>query len=271
MQTILVKGYIARVYRDVNYRSESLKKITEALSQYEDQIAKATDKEYLIWRPEYISMYTTKGLLQIDQVLKYPNEEILIYQSDLNEAKNTIQKALQLQQNAPYNLILQQVDLQCTLGRVYCKLQDYQNATQKFMEAHKRISKINIHHPLRASVQANWSRVYYETNELQKAIKKLENAWKLRTNYMQSEWHPNSLTYSYYLGEYNEEIGNIEKALKWYNYTIDGFDCLIGREDLRIRNLKKPHIILQGEKLPVYDTWCEMRQKCMEKQCYLTS
>ena len=227
------------------------------------------DKEYLIWRPEYISMYTTKGLLQMDQVLNYPAEEILNYQSSLNEAKGTIQKALELKQNAPYNLVLQQVELQCTLGRIFCKLQDYSSATYQFKEAHNRINKVNIHHPLAASVQANWSRVYYETNKVQKAIRKLENALKLRTNYMQSELHPNTLMYSYYLGEYYEEIGKAETAVKWYNYTIDGYDYLIGKEELRIRNLKEPHVILQWEKLPVFETWCEMRQRCIKKQCYL--
>ena len=263
LQTIFVKSYQARVLRDAGDNEESFKKIDEAILQYEKQIKSAGDMDYLEERPEYISMYATKGLLEMDAMLKTAGENITDSQYyGLNEARKTLIKALTVQHKHAYKSQLQEVEIECILGRVYCLLKEQKKAMELFKKTYEAISKIDKNHPLSASVQANWSRVYYESGDLQNAINLLENAWKIRNNYMHSELHPNSLIYSYYLGEYYKEIRDMKEAAKWYSSAINGYSYLISEEDLRVSNLKQPHVILQWSKLPVYETWYQYLENC---------
>lgn len=139
MQTIFAKGYLARVFRDAGDHKNSLKRINIAISQYEEQIEKAKDTEYLKQRPEYISMYATKGLLQMDTMLISKLEgNTTDDQHGLTEARNTLIKALTLQDIHSYKSLLQQVGIECTLGRVYCLLKENNTAMNLFEKAYNK-------------------------------------------------------------------------------------------------------------------------------------
>lgn len=260
-QTIFVKAYIAKVHRDAGNSQTSVQMIDEAIGQYEEQMSKPEFTEHLKKHPQYVSMYTTKGMLQMDALLNNPDK------TRGKIALNSLNKAMELQESHDAPSVLQKIEIQCHLGRVYCSMDDEKKASEIFQDAFKTASSsIGINHPLTASVLANWSKVYYEQNNVVEAIKMLESAWKIRDKFLRSEKHPNPLTYAYHLANYYNQIKDFENAANWYSVTINGYAYLISKETIRVKSLKEPHAVLNWNELPVKDMWRQRIEEC--RNCY---
>ena len=246
------------MFRDAGYTNESLKKIDDVITRYEEQLKNEELAKHLKLHPQYAAMYATKGMLQMDNFLEDSNQGYLGTQ-----ALNTLQLALNFNgyQNAP--AILQKVEILCHLARVHCAMKNYKTATDTFQEANKLVDEsIGEYHPLAATVLASWSRVYYDRGDTKEAIKMLEDAWRIRNGFLRSELHPNPLVYAYFLTNYYKEIGNNEKALRWCATAINGYAYLISKEEVRVRDLKEPHIILENGQLPSCDLWKQRLDTC---------
>ena len=236
--------------------------INEAIDQYEEQIKDPKFTHHLKKHPQYVAMYATKGMLKMDRLLKNPDQTK--YGSI---ALNSLQEALNLQQKTDAPSVLQKIEIQCHLGRVHCSLKNEMMATEMFQNAFEiALSSIGENHPLTASVLANWSRVYFENNDVKTAIEKLEKAWKIHKKFLYSDAHPNSLLYAYHLANYYNQIEDFENAAYWYSVAINGYAYLISKEDIRIKNLKEPHVVLKSIRLPVFEIWHQRLEEC--RDCY---
>lgn len=232
--------------------------INEAIQLYEEQMKHPNFADHLKKHPQYVSMYAIKGMLQMDTLQSNPNQKQIGY-----DAQDSLNGALELQKYHDAPSVLQKVEIQCHLGRVHCLLNHNKDADKLFENAfNATASSIGKNHPLTATVLANWSRVHYENNNMQKAIEMLEDAWKIRDTFLRSVKHPNPLLYAYYLAKYYDEIEDYEKAAQWYSVTINGYAYLMSKEDIRVENLKKPHVVLCKDKLPIYKTWQNRIQEC---------
>ena len=140
-------------------------------------------------------------------------------------------------------------------------MNDETNATKMFQDADKIIRPFGKY-PVYAAVLANWSRVFYEKGDVNKAIDMLEEAWNIRDSFVRSELHPNTSLYAYYLAKYYEEIGGEETAIHWYNIAIWGYANLISAEEIRMKNLKSPHVVLQNDELPACKSWRQLLEEC---------
>lgn len=262
LQTTFIKAYIAKVYRDAGNNETSLKMINEAIQQYEEEIKNPAFTEHLRKHPQYVSMYLTKGILQMDALLKNPNQKQ--YGDD---ALLYLNKALHFHTKHDAPSAMQEVDIQCYLGRVHCEMKNIRQADKTFRDTFETaMSSFGRNHPLTASVLANWSRVYYEEGNVNEAIKKLNEAWNIRDKFLRSETHPNPLVYAYYLAKYYNQCNDAENAAHWYSVTINGYSYLVSIEDLRVDNLKEPHVVLKDHKLPIRDTWFKRIEEC--RNCY---
>ena len=262
-QTIFVKAYFAKVHRDAGNSKKSLKMINEAIDQYEEQMDKPKFTAHLKKHPQYVSMYATKGMLEMDALLSNPNK----VQEQGKTALKFLNKALKLQETHDAPSVLQKIEIQCHRGRVYCSMDDKEMAGEIFKDAWDTASSsIGNNHPLTATVLANWSRVYYEQNNIKKAIEMLEDAWKIRDKFLRSEKHPNPLIYAYHLANYYNQIKDSENAANWYSVTINGYAYLISKENVRMDNLKEPHSVLHWDKLPVINMWYQRVEEC--RNCY---
>jgi len=234
--------------------------IDEAIQLYEKQIEIPKFSNHLKKHPQYVSMYATKGMLQMDALQSNPTQKQ--YGSN---ALNNLERALRLQKGNDAPSVLQTVEIQCHLGRVHCLLNNNKKADELFKNAFDATeSKLGKNHPLTATVLANWSRVHYEKNNIKEAIKMLEDAWNIRDSFLRSVKHPNPLLYAYHLAKYYDEIEDDEKAVHWYSVTINGYAYLMSKEDIRVENLKKPHDVLHWNKLPIYRKWHDRIKECRE-------
>ena len=262
-QTLFVKAYIAKVHRDAGNYSTSMKMIDEAIHQYEEQMHRPEFTEHLKKHPQYVAMYATKGMLEMDELLSNPDK----IKERGKIALKSLGKALKLQEDHDAPSVLQKIEIQCHRGRVYCSMDNKKKADEIFTDAWETaLASIGYNHPLTASVLASWSRVYYEQKNVEKAIEMLENAWKIRDKFLRSEKHPNPLIYAYHLANYYNQIKEFEKAVNWYSVTINGYAYLISKEDVRVNGLKEPHAVLNTGKLPVYYTWHKRIEEC--RNCY---
>ncbi|XP_065894706.1 uncharacterized protein [Dysidea avara] len=255
-QTVFVKACIAKVHRDAGSGDESLSKINEALHLYEHPMRRSKFRKHLERHPRYVSMCTTKGVVHMDAFQNNPN-----MMQHGQEAKAAFQKALHLLKQHKSPSFLQEVGVRCHLGRVYQLMNDETNATKMFQDADKIIRPFGKY-PVYAAVLANWSRVFYEKGDVHKAIDMLEEAWNIRDSFVRSELHPNTSLYAYYLAKYYEEIGGEETAIHWYNIAIWGYANLISTEEIRMKNLKSPHVVLQNDELPACKSWRQLLEEC---------
>jgi len=247
-----VEALIAKVLRDVG--ESSLTRINDVIARFEEQMNKRELANHLKKHPQYVGMYATKGMLQMDEFMQNPDQQNLGKQ-----AQTALELALELhgQQNAPS--LLQLIEILCHLGRVHCTMQDYKTAADTFQEAKKLVDQsIGSNHPLTATVLASWSRVYYDCGYVKKAIFMLEDAWNIRNGFLRSELHPNPLLYAYFLTHYHKEMGNYEKALHWCDTAINGYAYLVSKEEIRVRDLKAPHNI----QLPACKFWKSRLDDC---------
>lgn len=252
-------AYIAQVHRDAGNNETSLNMIDEAIQQYEKEMKDPKFTEHLRKHPQYVSMYVTKGKLQMDALLKNHNQK----QKYGDDALLCLNKALDLLMDHDALSITQKIDIQCYLGRVHCELKNIRKADTIFSDAFED-AKLSIgnNHPLTATILANWSKVNYEQGDINEAINKLNEAWNIRDKFLRSETHPSPLVYAYYLGKYYSECNDAENAAHWYDVTINGYAYLISKEDVRAENLKKPHVVLQWDKLPICDIWFQRVEEC---------
>ena len=236
--------------------------IDEAIQQYEKQMEDPKFTKHLQKHPQYVSMYVTKGVLLMDALLNNPNETYYA-----QNALNTFNYALRLQEYHDAPSVIQKAEIQCFLGRVNCGLKKTREANKMFKDAYKTIELwMGENHPLMATLQANWSRVYYEEGKIKEAIEKLNKAWIIRNKFLRSDIHPNPLVYAYYLAKYYNQIEDFENAAHWYSVTINGYSYLVSKENIRVENLNEPHNVLQKNKLPICNTWYLRIKEC--KECY---
>ena len=260
LQTTFIKAYIAKVYRDAGDNETSWKKINEAIEQYEEEMKNPDFTDHLKKHPEYVSMYVTKGMLQMDALIN-PDQK----QHD-DDALDNFNRALALHEHHDAPSVTQQIDIQCYLGRVHCEMNDIREADKIFRDTFEAtMSSLGKNHPLTATVLANWSRVYYEEDNVNEAIKMLQKAWNIRDKFLRSETHPNPLVYAYYLAQYYSRCNDAENAAHWYSVTINGYSYLVSMENLRVENLKEPHVVLQFEKLPICDVWLQRIKECRNR------
>ena len=233
--------------------------IDDVIIRYEKEMKKKELAVHLKKHPQYVAMYATKGMLQMDYLIQNPDQQDLGKQ-----AQCTLEMALRLHddyQDAPSDLL--KIEIMCHLARVHCEMKNFAKAKKTFEMADELISKsVGRNHPLTATVLASWSRVFHDTSFVKEAISMLEDAWEIRNGFLSSELHPNPLLYAYFLTQYYKDIGNSEKALHWCNVTINGYAYLISKEDLRVRNLDAPHIIFKNGRLPVCDSWQQRLDDC---------
>ena len=235
--------------------------INEAIYQYEEQIKIPEFTRHLEKHPQYVAMYATKGMLMMDELLKNPD-----HRKYGSIALNSLQKALNLQKTSDAPSVLQKIEIQCHLGRVHCSLKNRMMATEMFKNTFEIASlSIGKNHPLTASILANWSRIYYENNDVDTAIEKLEEAWKIYSKFLSSDAHPNSLLYAYHLANYYNQIEDFENAGYWYSVAINGYAYLISKEDIRIKNLnKESHVVLKKNRLPSFSIWHQRLEECRD-------
>ena len=204
-------------------------------------------------------MYATKGMLEMDALLSNPDQPLY--------ALDSLNKALELQKNHHAPSALQEIEIKCHRGRIYCSVDEKGKANEILKDAYDTaLSSIGKNHPLTATVLANWSRVHYENNDVQKAIEMLEEAWKIRDKFLRSDKHPNPLFYAYHLAKYYDQIRDFENAARWYSVTINGYAYLISQETIRVENLKEPHVVLNNDTLPVLNIWRKRIGEC--RNCY---
>ena len=250
-----MEALIAKVLRDAG--DTSLTRINDIIARYEGQMNKEELADHLKKHPQYVGMYATKGMLEMDEFIQANQENLG------KQAEATLIQALKLheRQNAPS--FLQHIEILCHLARVYCTMKDYKTATDKFQNALKLVDEcIGRNHPLAATVLANWSRVYYDCDNVDKAINMLEDAWRIRDGFLRSELHPNPLLYATLLTQYHKKMGKHEKALHWCDIAINGYAYLISKEEVRVRDLKAPHVILQYDQLPACNFWKDRLNEC---------
>jgi len=255
MQFIFVEALIAKVLRDAG--DTSLTRINDIITRYEEQMNKEELADHLKIHPQYVGMYATKGMLQMDEFI-WTNQ-----QNVGKKAEATLLQALEMHktQNAPS--FLQHIEILCHLARVYCTMKDYKTSTEEFQKASKLVDKyIGRNHPLAATVLASWSRVYYDCGDVDIAINMLENAWRIRDGFLRPELHPNPLLYATLLTQYHKEMGKYEKALHWCDVAVNGYAYLISKEEERVKDLKASHVILNYDQLPACDFWRNRLDEC---------
>jgi tetratricopeptide (TPR) repeat protein len=214
--------------------SGSVEEAARLMSSCIDTYLKSVDKsKYTEVHPKYASMLAISGLMQRDL-------------GDLSKARNSLDKALVIQEKIHSQQNLMKAETMCSLATVYHQLGDRHKAMGHLDSAMAIMKDICYTHPITATISCALARVLMDTGDLHSARSSLEEAIKIRTACC-GHFHPSNALYHTLLVEVQNQLGDMPSVQEHHTMAKEIYGTVYERE----KSLSDD----SGLALPVLASW----------------